>query len=88
MVYIRQTDSFMTLRRQAVQTFNKKKQKVERPKGWRKTTKQEDKDILQTFHEVRSPGHGVVSRTVRNMLPAKVRRKICKRTVRTCGAGC
>lgn len=69
--------------REAVKTFNKKgKKKVGRPAGWRKTTKEEDKKILQTFKKVRPPGHGVTSRKVRNALPKKLKRKVTRRTVR------
>jgi len=46
----------------AVQSFNAPKQKRGRKKGWRKTTKSEDKVIMSTFHKVRPPGHGVESR--------------------------
>ena len=52
-----------------------------RPQGSRATTKGEDKVILQRFHKVRPPGHGVNSRKVLSALPAKIRKKIGRRTV-------
>ena len=58
---------------EAVQTFHQKKKPAGRKRGWRKTTKQEDKVVLQTFHKCRPPGYGVDSRTVHTKLPTKVR---------------
>ena len=49
--------------------------------GFRKTSKQDDKKILATFHKKRPPGHGVDSRVVHNALPKNLRKNICRRTV-------
>ena len=38
--------------------------------------------MLKTFHKKRPPGHGIDSRIVHDGLPAKLRRKIGRRTVR------
>ena len=67
--------------REVVETFKDKKNTPGRPKGWRKTTKEEDKVILKAFHKVRPPGHGVDSRKIRNALPKKIKRKVSRRTV-------
>ena len=67
--------------KEAVYTFHEEKQKVGRKKGWRKTTKSEDKVILKVFHKVRPPGHGVSARKVCEFLPRKLKAKIGKRTV-------
>ena len=53
-----------------------------RKKGWRKTTKTEDKAILAAFHKVRPPGHGVESREVADSLDPRLKAKICRRTIR------
>ena len=66
---------------EAVRTFHDEKEKVGRKEGWRKTTKEEDRAIMKTFHENRPPGHGVVARKIHKNLPTKVRRKIGKKTV-------
>lgn len=67
--------------RESVATFLDVKKKRGRKKGWRKTTKAEDQVIMEKFHKVRPPGHGVDSRKVRNALPVKLRTKIGRRTV-------
>ena len=68
--------------REAVANFkNTTRKKAGRPKGWRKTTKEEDKVIMASFHKVRPAGHGVDARTVHKALPKKVKKKISKRTV-------
>ena len=41
---------------ECVATYNKVKKPVGRPEGWRKTTKAEDKQFVQTLHKVRPPG--------------------------------
>jgi len=38
--------------------------------------------VMTKFHKVRPPGHGVDSRVIHDALPANLRRKICRRTVR------
>ena len=40
----------------AIASFDEEKQKRGRKEGWRKTTKEEDKIILQTFKKLRPPG--------------------------------
>ena len=65
----------------AAATFKDEKQKRGRKVGQRKTTKQEDKVILKTFHKKRPPGYGVDSRTVRDALPGKLRRGVSRRLV-------
>jgi hypothetical protein len=67
--------------KKAADDFHKERAPVGRKKGWRKTTKAEDKKLLLTFHKVRPPGHGVTSRKVHRALPLKIKKKICKRTV-------
>ena len=69
----------------AAKTFPTSGQKgpVGRPEGWRKTSKADDRAILRTFHKVRPPGHGVTSRKVHSALPKKIKKTICKRTLRS-----
>ena len=52
-----------------------------RKKGWRKTTKEEDRKVMDTFKKLRPPGHGVDSRVVHKALPKKLKKKIVRRTV-------
>jgi hypothetical protein len=66
----------------AVQSMNEAKAKPGRRKGWRKTSKREDSNILQTFKRLRPDGHGVDSRIIHTNLPRQLRRKVCRRTVR------
>ena len=49
--------------------------------GWRKTTKREDKTIMNAFKKLRPPGHGVDSRMVHSALPKKLKKKVARRTV-------
>ena len=49
--------------------------------GYRKTSKADDKKILQTFHKKRPPGHGVDSRVVHSALPKNIRKTITRKTV-------
>lgn len=67
--------------RDCVTNFHKPKATPGRKKGWRKTTKAEDKTILKKFHKVRPPGHGVDSRKIHAALPAKLSMKIGRKTV-------
>ena len=62
--------------------MNEAKAKPGRNKGWRKTSKREDSNILQTFKRLRPDGHGVDSRIIHTNLPRQLRRKVCRRTVR------
>ncbi len=65
----------------AALAFKQEKQKKGRKLGWRKTTKEEDKKLMQTFHKLRPPGHGVDSRVVHSALPQKLKKKIGRKTV-------
>ena len=65
----------------AARTYKDEKQKRGRKVGQRKTTKQEDKVIMQTFHKKRPKGYGVDSRVVRDALPGKLRRSVSRRLV-------
>ena len=65
----------------ADKTFHQEKQQRGRKKGWRKTTKAEDKFLLKTFHKLRPPGCGVDSRKIHTALPKKLKNKIVRRTV-------
>ena len=66
----------------AVQSMNESKAKRGRKKAWRKTSKRDDSNILQTFKRLRPDGHGVDSRIIHTNLPRQLRRKVCRRTVR------
>ena len=66
---------------QAARTFTNQKQKRGRKLGNNKTTKAEEKQLMQVFHRLRPPGHGVDSRVVHTALPKKLKRKITRRTV-------
>ena len=65
----------------AARTFKKPKSPVGRPLGSRKTSKAEDRKILQVFKKLRPPGHGVDSREVHDALPRKLAMKVTRKTV-------
>jgi hypothetical protein len=67
---------------EAALNFKKKKQTRGRKKGYRKTTKADDRQILRTFKKLRPPGHYVDSKLVHRALPKKIKKTITKRTVR------
>ena len=67
--------------RHCVLNFHSAKDKRGRKAGYRKTSKAEDKVILQAFRKLRPPGHGVDSRKVHLSLPKKLRGKVSRRTV-------
>ena len=67
--------------RQCVMKFHEPKAKRGRKSGYRKTSKAEDKVVLQTFRKLRPPGHGVDSRKVHMSLPKKLRDKLSRRTL-------
>ena len=67
--------------RQCVSKFHSAKGKRGRKSGYRKTSKAEDRAILQAFRKLRPPGHGVDSRKVHLSLPKKLRSKVSRRTV-------
>ena len=66
---------------QAVAAYPLDKKVRGRKKGWSKTSRDEDKTILKTFHQKRPPGCGVTSRVIHDAMPRPLRKKICKRTV-------
>ena len=65
----------------AAASFETDKQKRGRKPGSNKTTKAEEKKVMQVFHTLRPPGYGVDSRVVHKALPKKLKGKICRRTV-------
>lgn len=67
------TDSAMC---QAARDYNDEKQKRGRKTGWRKTSKVEDKKIMEVFHTARPPGCGIDSRQLRNKLPRNLKKKV------------
>ena len=52
-----------------------------RKRGWRKTSKAEDKKVMQVFHKNRPPGCGIDSREIHSKLNKKLRQKISRRTI-------
>ena len=66
---------------EAARSYLAEKQTRGRKKGWRKTTKKEDRKILSTMHKLRPPGHYVDSRMIKRRLPKKLRRKVSRATV-------
>ena len=66
----------------AAKNFKVVKDQRGRPLGSKKTTKDEDKVVMSTFHKLRPPGHGITSRTLHKALPKKVSKKVCPRTLR------
>ena len=69
--------------RHCVLNWRAERRKRGRRKGWKKTTKEEDKLITKCFHKVRLPlGSRVTAREVATELPKRLRGKICLRTVR------
>ena len=67
---------------QAAQDYHVEKQSRGRPAGCKKTTKAEDKTLMDTFKKLRPPGHGLTSRTLHKALPKKLSMKITPRTCR------
>ena len=59
-----------------MQTFKQEKKQRGKKKGQKNTTEPDDKAIMQIFHKVKPPGHGVDSRDVHKALPAKFKKKI------------
>ena len=68
---------------QAVMTYKIKKKTRGRKKGSRATSKEEDKIILQKFHKLRPPGHGIDSNALHRALPGNIKRKIGRKTLIT-----
>ena len=52
-----------------------------RKEGWKKTTKEEDRTVMQTFKKLRPDGHGVDSRVIHKALPKKLKKKVSRRLV-------
>ena len=66
---------------EAAKTFQREKGEQGRPKGCKKTTKEEDRKVLAIFKKLRPPGCGVDSRVLHSALPKKIKKKISRRTV-------
>ena len=66
---------------EAAASFMLAKGPVGRPKGWRKTTLQEDRKILSVFKKLRPPGAGIDSRVIHQALPAKLKKKVVRKTI-------
>ena len=64
-----------------VSKFRDFKRKRGRKMGSLKTTPAENKKILQTFHKLRPPGHGIDSNALHRGLPAVLKKKITRKTV-------
>ena len=82
---VRKTDGSVpskTAINDAARSMTKEKQQRGRREGWRKTTKQQDKTLLATFHRLRPKGHYVDSRMVHAALPRTLRTQVQRRTVR------
>ena len=60
---------------QAASNFKKVKGMRGRPLGSNKTTKDEDKVLMKTFHKIRPPGHGITSRALHDALPESFPRR-------------
>ena len=60
---------------EAAESFTQPKLKRGRKKGWRKTTKAEDKKLMVVFHKARPPGCGIDSRELHKKLPKNLRAK-------------
>ena len=66
----------------AANNFHDEREKRGRKVGWKKTTKAEDKIVMQAFHKLRPPGCGVDSREVHKVLPLGLKKKIVRRIIR------
>ncbi len=69
---------------EAAATWKDEKGERGRPAGSNKTTKLEDKKIMQKFHKLRPPGHAIDSRALHKALPENLRKKIGRRTIIRC----
>ena len=65
----------------AVYDYRKVRNPVGRKAGWQKTSKKDNKTILQTFKQLRPDGCGIDSREIHRALPAALAMKVCRRTV-------
>jgi len=67
---------------EAAKSFQEEKEEVQgRPKGTKKTTKEQDKKVMEVFKKMRPPGCGVDSRVIHNALPKKIKKLIGRKTV-------
>lgn len=64
----------------AAKNYNAEKGTRGKPPGATKTSKAENKKIMDTFHRIRPPGHGVDSRILHDALPRNLQKKISRRT--------
>ena len=79
--------------RQSVRRFMNKRSQRGRPEGSKKTTSEEDKEILSTFYRIRKPlGKLVESPDVWRAMPRRMRNKVlpasCKCRLRYVSAHC
>jgi hypothetical protein len=65
----------------AARDFKLQKKIRGRRLGWKKTSKADDRKILQNFKRLRPPGHGIDSRTLHKSLPKKIKKKVSQRTI-------
>ena len=65
----------------AAKTYKDEKEKVGRKPGSRKTSKAEDRKLMEKFHELRPPGAYIDSRILHTNLPATIKNKIGRKTV-------
>lgn len=66
---------------QAAKTYQLEKMKRGRKLGQKKTTKQEDGEILKIFRKLRPPGHYVDSTVVRQALPTQLKQKVSRKLI-------
>ena len=66
---------------EAAVTWMDEKGQRGRPVGSCKTTKAEDKKILEVFHKLRPPGYGITSRELKIGLPKRISKKIGQKTI-------
>ena len=67
----------------AVLCFRKPKAKRGRKAGWRKTTQDDDEEILKTFRRLRPPGYAITAPEIHRALPRRVRAKVGCDTIRS-----
>jgi transposase len=65
----------------AAASFHTEKKKRGATTGSSKITKADEKKIMQKFHKLRPPGHGVDSRAILKALPKKLREQISRRFI-------
>ena len=69
---------------EAAATYMEDKGQRGRPQGSCKTSKEEDKIIMDTFHRLRPPGYGITAPRLKRDLPEEIRKKISAKTVTRC----